>query len=207
MKLNRFTRIAFILVVFGVLVAYGSNYGGSNRVTLAQSIVSTPDLYGNVVRLNFPEGWRVAILDIGQIMFGSTQAVLNAFTSSLDTIPALQSGQVGGQVTAGPLSDLLGLGVPEGASATEILDILFLQNPVESFSVSAPQSAILNEKDAAIATGSALQGGVTMDVTLVGVVVNDGLALLIFGAPRGQITQYDAIIRAIAGSVTYGPAG
>lgn len=215
MNLRRLVQIVLILLVAVLVAACGgggsssssSSSSSSATVTLTQTITTEADSDGNVVTLGYPAGW-VASSEFGGITLGNSQAVMDLMNAGDDTVrPA--AGQIGGNVSVVPTADLSFLGVQEGGSPADVVTAFmgFFTGEGDTANMSTPEAVTLNGKTAAISTGTITDETGPLDAALVAVAVDNGYAVFLFAAAEGQIAQFNNAIRAIAGSVTYGPAG
>lgn len=220
MNMRRLMQIALILMVAVLIAACGgggsssSSSGGSGgsgasqTVNVPQSITSEADAAGNVTTVNYPEGW-VAASEFGGVTLANSQAVMDLMSSEDGEVrPA--AGQVGGNMSVIPTEDLSFLGVAEGASVADVLTVFlnfFTGDEGTTTNLSAPEAVTLNGKSAAIVTGTVTDEDGTLDATAVAVSLDNAYAVFLFVAAEGQIAQFNNAIRAIAGSVAYGPAG
>lgn len=168
-------------------------------VELPQSITSTDDA-GGVLTVDYPAGW-IAQEFGGSVSIGNDQAV---FTSDAQQ---LNAGQVIGTLLALP-SEMLGLlGLGDNPSVTDVLanfmNTTLTEDPEAQFTVGEVDTFTVNGRPAAMQTGTGTDASGTNDVAFVMVEAGAGFVLVSFIAPQGEIANYDAQIRAIAGSAEY----
>lgn len=219
MNVRKLFQIVLILMVAVLVTACGgggssssssssSSSGSSTTVNLPQTVTSEADADGNVTTVGYPEGW-VAASEFGSVTLANSQAVMDLMNADDGEVrPA--AGQVGGNMSVIPTADLSFLGVEEGASVADVLSVFlnfFTGDEATTTNLSAPEAVTLNGKSSAIVTGTVTDEDGTLDATAVAVSLDNAYAVFLFVAAEGQIAQFNNAIRAIAGSVTYGPAG
>lgn len=208
MKLNKILWILLLFMLALALAACGGDGddnggGGGGGVNLSQTIAFESEFLGSIT-VNYPEGWFSATQPDQGIMIANSQAALDAMQA--EESPQPEEGQVGGLITAFPSEFFSSLGIAADASPSAVLST-FVENVLtdESSEVNLgdPQEVTLNGKTAAIASGTVTEEGATSDATFVVVQAEGGVVLVIFRASEGDIGEYDATIRAVAGSAVY----
>ncbi len=202
MKLSKIW-ILFVALML-ILAACGGNDdaggGGGENNTQAQTIDSV-DFLGGTLSVIYPAGWAAQGSQGAILLANSAEALQMA-----NTLYSLTDGQVAGTVTfLGNGAGLLGL----APGATPLDALTSFSNTLASgeagilATLGAPEAFTANAKEGAIATGSAEDNAITLSLAVAIVEENDGYALIVFGAPEGEIDQYKDTITSLAGSVAY----
>jgi len=216
MTLRNLIRLWLIAMLSFVLVACGSDDSSNDdsdtpnietteeavtdttdtteNVTLAQTI-STTDAAGGVLSLNYPDSW-FAEQFAGAITLSNSDATA--------TSENLVSGQLIGSLLILPVADI---GI-EGESSAETVLTTFIEDTVTiaqdaEFVLNDLESFQANGNSAVIQTGTGTDPAGTVDIANIVVDIDGNFVLISFLAPEGEMAQYDATLRALAGAVSY----
>jgi hypothetical protein len=201
--------IALLLALALVLAACGGDDGDDNEEDEAPGVsqsdltqeVDVETITGGLLTVKYPADW-FGTVDGARLVLANSQAALNAETDF--TAGQVQANIIFQSPDMLPSPQL----IDDGPSET-LLTIIVVNNArFATFpDLSDPVPFVTNGKAAAIASGQTPVeiDGEILAATWILVEVDGGYVLLTFAASQGGLADYDALMRAIAGSVQYIP--
>jgi hypothetical protein len=215
MKINRALWLILLLVMALILAACGGDdddddsggSGSASSVTLSESITSeSPDI--GSLTINYPEGYAASNEEAGQIIVASSAEVLELATADTDGGPlVVQEGQFALIVTAFPDEFAGFFGVEDGAGIGVALNAMvtgmFAGDEDTTVEFGEVEEADFGGNSGAIVTGTITEDGTTNDGIFVLLDVEGGYGLVFGIAGEDQAGNYDAVTRAVAGSLQY----
>ncbi|MBN1681395.1 MAG: discoidin domain-containing protein [Anaerolineae bacterium] len=190
------TRKSLVLWVLVGIAAVALHGFAPDTAAQDDTLSQTYDDPGGVITLNYPEGW-IADKYFGIIFIANSQAALEG---ELDTV---EPGELQINLMAGASYEV---GLPESGTALEAAEMLLAEAATDPgvVSTTGPDALEGFQYDAAKLT--ATQG--TVDVLAIIIIADDQhTAMLLAGAPQGEMVQYEETILAIAKSIQFVDGG
>lgn len=206
MQIKRFTPV-LLLGLLLVLVACGGDGDEGEAVTsgdpataleLSESLTTTDQVNG-VLTVEYPAEWY-AQENFGQITIADSEATAQEGGTPSD-------GQFWVRVLPIATEQLGDIGVDASTTVVEIINLVsgIAFEGEDSGQLGEIETVTLNDREAALATGTVNNDGETGDTAFVA--VNEGDSFVVFSvtAAEGEINNYLATMQAMAGVVVYEP--
>jgi hypothetical protein len=151
------------------------------------------------ITISYPGSWAAEGLPGGVFLYNSQELMDNP------PLEEIGANQLMGAVEVAPAANVVDLGLEEGASPLEILNVLY--SPIQEDGVGQMDISGFDAggKAAAIMTGGIAMDGQDADVIVVVVAVDAGYGVINFITSSGEGHRYEATARAIAGTFEYQP--